>query len=67
MTSPIDQLISRFDLSLRALTGNSPAGDRASPAQEQPEAELNAVDRRESGRLMRVNHCGEVCAQALYL
>jgi ubiquinone biosynthesis monooxygenase Coq7 len=31
-----------------------------------PEADLGETERRHAARLMRVNHCGEVCAQALY-
>lgn len=63
----IDSFISQFDLALRAVTGHSAAGKRPSPAEALPEAELGHADRREAGRLMRVNHCGEVCAQALYM
>lgn len=39
---------------------------RPSPAAECDEPELDEKDRRHSIGLMRVNHCGEVCAQALY-
>lgn len=39
---------------------------RPSPAEGQEEAELSRQQRRQAAALMRVNHCGEVCAQALY-
>lgn len=41
-------------------------GERESPAEGVSEAVLSADEAREAARLMRVNHCGEVCAQALY-
>ena len=40
--------------------------ERPSPADDITDTPLSDDARRESGRLMRVNHCGEVCAQALY-
>jgi ubiquinone biosynthesis monooxygenase Coq7 len=58
-----DTLISSVDHAVRALTGGSHA---ARPAPEAPEAELNAEQRKLSGALMRVDHVGEICAQALY-
>ena len=45
-------------------TGDLPAGAADAPAQAAPE--LDADEKRRSGALMRVNHVGEVCAQALY-
>ena len=41
-------------------------GNTAAPPLSAPEAPLSAEQRRLSGALMRVNHVGEVCAQALY-
>lgn len=61
----IDQLIVAFDQSLRTLVA-PPQAMRTRPGSELPEADLNRADRRLSGALMRVNHCGEICAQALY-
>ena len=62
---PADRLIAEFDRALRAVAGvNQPS--RASPADPIPEAELNEGQRAEAAALMRVNHVGEVCAQALY-
>ena len=39
---------------------------RPSPAEGEDEAEFSQPERRNAAALMRVNHCGEVCAQALY-
>jgi len=64
MLSP-DRLITEFDRALRAVAGVNRAS-RASPADRIPEAELNESQRAEAAALMRVNHVGEVCAQALY-
>lgn len=63
---PADRLIGHVDRALRVLNGVSRA-ERPNPAQSKPESELTEQQRIESGRLMRVNHCGEICAQALYL
>jgi len=40
--------------------------DRVSPGDNVPDSSLSAEERDQSARLMRINHCGEVCAQALY-
>jgi ubiquinone biosynthesis monooxygenase Coq7 len=62
--SPFDQLLIAADEALRALAGAvtaarpSPCRDASVPASE--------PDRRASAGLMRVNHSGEICAQALY-
>jgi len=61
---PIDRLVSCADNALRTLSGTS-AASRACPAPAVGGA-LDAAQRRLSGALMRVNHVGEVCAQALY-
>jgi len=61
----VDRLIEEFDHALRATAGVARAG-RESPAAPVPEAELRAEERRHAAALMRVNHVGEVCAQALY-
>lgn len=62
----IDQIIIGFDKALRTSTGNTTGVDRLSPALELDHGDLSAEEKKLSGRLMRVNHCGEVCAQALY-
>ena len=60
-----DKLIAEFDRGLRTIFGAQMAA-RPSPAENFPEADLNDDARRHAAALMRVNHCGEVCAQALY-
>ncbi len=64
--SPFDNLLIQLDVGLRTLLGNPIPTGRADPAEAIPEAELTDAERREAARLMRINHCGEVCAQALY-
>ena len=61
----LDTLILHFDRALRTVAGVHRAG-RPSPAEGLPEAALDAGVRAEVAALMRVNHVGEVCAQALY-
>ena len=66
--SLVDRWICGAEVALRTLSGGSRA-ERATPspgaAGPAPD-ELDADDRRLAGALMRVNHVGEVCAQALY-
>jgi 3-demethoxyubiquinol 3-hydroxylase len=61
----LDQLIAQFDRALRTVSGVAHAS-RPSPGDASPEAELQEHDRTHAAALMRVNHVGEVCAQALY-
>ena len=61
----IDFLVSNFDRALRVMAGVSQSA-QPSPAAGVPEASMSEAQRRESAGLMRVNHVGEVCAQALY-
>lgn len=61
----IDHAISAFDVALRAIAGVHHA-ERPAPASDLPEGELSAGERSHAAALMRVNHVGEVCAQALY-
>jgi ubiquinone biosynthesis monooxygenase Coq7 len=61
----LDRAILGFDRALR--TGAAVhAARRPSPADAGPEADLDAGQREHAAALMRVNHVGEVCAQALY-
>jgi ubiquinone biosynthesis monooxygenase Coq7 len=61
----IDALIISADNALRTLAGAVHAA-RPSPAEHLDQAPLSDEERRLAGSLMRVNHVGEVCAQALY-
>jgi ubiquinone biosynthesis monooxygenase Coq7 len=61
----VDDLIGEFDRALRAVAGVAEAA-RRTPADGVTEAELSASEREHAAALMRVNHVGEVCAQALY-
>lgn len=61
----VDRFILAFDKALKTVFGPAHAS-RPMPAENQAEAELDAGERAESAALMRVNHTGEVCAQALY-
>lgn len=60
-----DALILAADSALRTLLAE-PRASRPTPAPTTPSAALNEDERREAAALMRVNHVGEVCAQALY-
>ena len=62
---PLDRLIVGADKALRVMAGVASAS-RPSPAAHAPDAELSPAEQRHSAGLMRVNHVGEVCAQALY-
>lgn len=61
----IDKLILQFDKALRSIFV-SPTADRINPAKDIPDAELTSEQKNQIVSLMRVNHSGEVCAQALY-
>lgn len=61
----IDDLILGVDGALRTLAGAVHA-NRANPAAHTEDAHLGPDERRHSAGLMRVNHTGEICAQALY-
>jgi ubiquinone biosynthesis monooxygenase Coq7 len=61
----LEYLIVPFDRALRTLSGTvSPT--RPTPGERIAEPDLTAHERRDAAGLMRVNHTGEVCAQALY-
>jgi ubiquinone biosynthesis monooxygenase Coq7 len=64
--SMLDKLLDQIDSGLRTSFGNAPTPNRASPAQSLDESELNDQQRQHAIGLMRVNHAGEICAQALY-
>lgn len=61
----LDRIITAFDNGLRTLL--APAHSvRAVPGEAVAEAEMTATERDVAAALMRVNHTGEICAQALY-
>jgi ubiquinone biosynthesis monooxygenase Coq7 len=62
----IDRLIISFDGALRMATGQAYAAKRENPAGSTPEVMMNEENRQHAAGLMRINHAGEVCAQALY-
>lgn len=64
--SLLDQIIGNADQVLRTLSGNANQAERPSPAETEAESELTPEEQRHAAGLMRVNHTGEVCAQALY-
>ena len=61
----LDRMIVGFDRALRTLAGTA-TSSRPVPGASLPESELTADEARRAAGLMRVNHTGEVCAQALY-
>lgn len=61
----MDRLIAEFDRALRAVAGVA-RGERPSPAEAIPETTLEQEPKAHAAALMRVNHVGEICAQALY-
>ena len=61
-----DRLVAAFDNALKTLTLKPAGTGRPSPAAGLPEPNLTSAERRHSAGLMRVNHAGEVAAQALY-
>ncbi|ARG96229.1 2-polyprenyl-3-methyl-6-methoxy-1,4-benzoquinone monooxygenase [Legionella micdadei] len=62
-----ENIICEIDAALRTLAPPAHrATQRNSPAEKIPETSLNSQERRHVAGLMRVNHAGEVCAQALY-
>lgn len=62
----IDTLILQADQALRTLVPGSVTATHPSPADAAPDATLDGDKRRHAAGLMRINHTGEVCAQALY-
>ncbi|AWI75501.1 MAG: demethoxyubiquinone hydroxylase family protein [Azoarcus sp.] len=61
----LDQAIIHFDKALRTVF--APAMTvRPVPGNDLPDAPLDEDEKRHAAALMRVNHCGEICAQALY-
>jgi ubiquinone biosynthesis monooxygenase Coq7 len=64
-SGPLDSVIAAADRALRAVFAPAQA-TRAVPGPDSPHDSLSEAERRESAALMRVNHAGELAAQALY-
>lgn len=64
--SSIDRFIIQIERTMNTVAGKPEITERLNPAQGIPEPALSLEQRRHSAGLMRVNHAGEVCAQALY-
>jgi len=64
--SPLDGLLVQIDRALRTVAMDKPPHNRISPAKDTAEQTLTEQEKRHAAGLMRVNHTGEVCAQALY-
>ncbi len=60
-----DSLIIDFDKALRTVFCKA-ATMRTMPGADLPEADLSEAEKAQAGALMRINHVGEICAQALY-
>ena len=61
----IDHAITQFDRALRTLFAPA-VSVRPTPGSDAPDNAHDDAERREAAALMRINHCGEICAQALY-
>lgn len=64
--SPIDRFIIEFDTALRSVAGGAHSQRPTPGAELASKTVLDAQERKHAAGLMRVNHVGEVCAQALY-
>ena len=61
-----DKLVISLDRALKTLSPGSARAQRSNPAEVDREGALDASQKKHAAGLMRVNHTGEVCAQALY-
>ena len=64
--SPLDRLLDSAQNALSTVAG-SPRAERPNPGSDEPDVVLDEAERRHAAGLMRINHVGEVCAQALYI
>ena len=64
--SGFDRLILQFDQALRTIVPGSSTQHRTSPADAVADQDLSTEEKHQAAALMRINHTGEVCAQALY-
>lgn len=64
--SPLDRVLVEIERALGSALDARPVARRSSPAEGVEDTVLSETERRHAGGLMRINHVGEVCAQALY-
>ncbi|WP_076584553.1 2-polyprenyl-3-methyl-6-methoxy-1,4-benzoquinone monooxygenase [Solilutibacter tolerans] len=64
--TPLDRLLAGAQNALETVLGR-PVAERPNPGQPQPDVVMDEAGRRHAAGLMRINHVGEVCAQALYV
>lgn len=64
--TPIDRFLTDTQRALETVFGRPPAA-RPNPGRDTPDVELDTTERLHAAGLMRINHVGEVCAQALYV
>lgn len=65
-TSLLDRAVLSLDRAVKTLSPGSVRAQRPNPADDAIEADHNVTEQRHIAGLMRINHTGEVCAQALY-
>lgn len=64
--SPLDRLLADAQNALETVAG-APRAERPNPGEREADVVLDEAERRHAAGLMRINHVGEVCAQALYV
>lgn len=64
--SAIDKILIQFDQALRTCSPGAALARRTSPAAAMADGDLSRAEKKHIAGLMRINHTGEVCAQALY-
>ena len=64
--TPLDRVLVEIERALGSALDSRPIAQRPSPAEGIEDTVLSDEERRHAGGLMRINHVGEVCAQALY-
>ncbi len=62
----LDKICLGLDQAVRAVSANAKTSDRVYPGKSEREQDITPEERKEAAALMRINHAGEVCAQALY-
>lgn len=62
----LDKICLGLDQAVRAISHTAKTSERVYPGKNEPESDLTQEQRKHVAALMRINHAGEVCAQALY-